>query len=95
MDTSSIGDIPEGMVALLRTLAVHNDRLEKVVREHRPHLFAEYLLHLANAYNSFYRDCHIIENGSVNQLYFALSELARNVLKNGMEGLGIVPLETM
>ncbi|RJU96200.1 MAG: arginine--tRNA ligase [Candidatus Poseidoniales archaeon] len=95
VDTSSIGDIPEGMVALLRTLAVHNDRLEKVVREHRPHLFAEYLLHLANAYNSFYRDCHIIENGSVNQLYFALSELARNVLKNGMEGLGIVPLETM
>ena len=86
---------PEGLVQLLRTLVVHDDRLAKVVREHRPHLFAEYLLNLATAYNSFYRDCYIIENGEVNPFYFAISELARTTLKAGMEGLGIVPLETM
>lgn len=87
--------IPEGLATLLRTLAVHNDCLGKVVREHRPHLYAEYLLHLSNAYNGFYRDCHIINDGVVDERYFAVSELAREVLRKGMEGLGIVALETM
>lgn len=87
--------MPDGLVQLLRTLAVHDDRLEKVVREHRPNLFAEYMLHLSTAYNSFYRDCYIIENGEVNAFYYAVSELARATLKAGMEGLGVVPLTTM
>ena len=87
--------MPEGLVQLLRTLAVHDDRLEKVVREHRPNLFAEYMLHLATAYNSFYRDCYIIEDGEVNPFYYAVSELARATLRTGMEGLGVVPLTTM
>ena len=87
--------MPEGLVALLRTLAVHHDCLSKVVAEHRPHLYAEYLLSLSNAYNSFYRDCHIIEDGHVNTFYFAISELARETLRNGMVGLGLVPLDTM
>ena len=87
--------MPEGLIQLLRTLAVHDDRLEKVVREHRPNLFAEYMLHLATAYNSFYRDCYIIEDGEVNPFYYAVSELARATLKAGMEGLGVVPLTTM
>ena len=87
--------MPDGLVQLLRTLAVHDDRLEKVVREHRPNLFAEYMLHLATAYNSFYRDCYIIEDGEVNPFYYAVSELARATLRAGMEGLGVVPLTTM
>jgi arginyl-tRNA synthetase len=87
--------MPEGLVMLLRTLAVHHDVLEKAVREHRPHLFSEYLSGLANAYNGFYRDCHIVEGDAVNMFYFAVSELARQVLCDGMEGLGIVPLQTM
>lgn len=87
--------MPDGLVQLLRTLAVHDDRLEKVVREHRPNLFAEYMLHLATAYNSFYRDCYIIDDGEVNPFYYAVSELARAALKDGMEGLGVVPLTTM
>jgi len=87
--------MPEGLVQLLRTLAVRDDCLEKVVREHRPHLFAEYLLLLANAFNGFYRDCHITEGTEVNAFYFAVSELAREAMKSGMEALGIQPLETM
>jgi arginyl-tRNA synthetase len=93
--TPEADTMPDGLVQLLRTLAVHDDRLEKVVREHRPNLFAEYMLHLATAYNSFYRDCYIIENGEVNAFYYAVSELARATLKAGMEGLGVVPLTTM
>ena len=73
---------------------MHDDRLEKVVREHRPNLFAEYMLHLATAYNSFYRDCYIISEGG-QPVYYAVSELARATLKEGMEGLGVVPFATM
>ena len=87
--------MPDGLVQLLRMLAVHDDRLAKVVREHRPNLYAEYMLQLSTAYNSFYRDCYIIDEGKVNPFYFAVSELARTTLREGMVGLGIVPLETM
>ena len=88
-------DMPDGLIQLLRLLAVHDDRLEKVIREHRPNLFAEYMLQLSTAYNSFYRDCYILDNGRVNPFYFAVSELARTTLREGMVGLGIVPIESM
>jgi arginyl-tRNA synthetase len=91
----TVDTMPEGMVHLLRTLAVRDDCLEKVIREHRPHLFAEYLLQLSNAFNAFYRDCHVMESNEVNMFYFAVSELARLTMKSGMEALGIVPLTTM
>ena len=91
----SSDSMPPGLVQLLRMLAVHDDRLAKVVREHRPNLFAEYLLQLSTAYNSFYRDCYIINDGVVNPFYFAVSELARATLRDGMVGLGVVPIETM
>ncbi len=91
----SSDSMPPGLVQLLRMLAVHDDRLAKVVREHRPNLFAEYLLRLSTAYNSFYRDCYIINDGVVNPFYFAVSELARTTLRDGMVGLGVVPIETM
>lgn len=95
--TPSIPDeaMPDGLVQLLRMLAVHDDRLAKVVREHRPNLYAEYMLQLSTAYNSFYRDCYIIDDGNVKPFYYAVSELARTTLREGMVGLGIIPIETM
>ncbi len=95
VDMPDESQMPEGLVALLRTLAVHDDRLSKAVREHRPNLFAEYMLHLSTAYNMFYRDCYIVQNGQINPFFFTVSELARAALKDGMEGLGIVALESM
>ena len=89
------GEMPAGLVELLRTLAVHDDRLSKVVKEHRPNLFANYMLQLSMAYNMFYRDCYVIDQGRVNSFFFAVSEMARTTLKAGMEALGLVALETM
>ena len=95
LDMPDESQMPEGLVSLLRTLAVHDDRLSKAVKEHRPNLFAEYMLHLSTSYNMFYRDCYIVQNGRVNPFFYAVSELARAALKGGMEGLGIVALESM
>ncbi len=88
-------EMPYGLVQLLRTLAVHDDQLSRVVREHRPNLFANYMLQLSMAYNMFYRDCYVIDHGEVNPFFFAVSERARTALRAGMDALGIVALESM
>ncbi len=94
-DFGSSGDIPPAMHELLRVMACHLDKLSHSVRENKPHIFAFHLLELATAYNSFYRDCHVITDGVVNEFNFAVSERTRGLLRNGMIGLGITPLESM
>ena len=84
-----------GMIGLLRALAVHNDVLAKAVNDRRPHLFANQMLHLANCFNAFYRDCMIVVEGEVNTLNLQISEVARRMMRTGMEGLGIIPIEHM
>jgi len=88
-------EMPIGMVELLRTIARHNDVLDRAVNMRKPHLFATQLLDLANAYNGFYRDCHILVEGVPNPFYLQVSEVARNLLKTGMQGVGIIPIEQM
>ena len=88
-------NIPDSMFELLRAMATHNDALMRSVEQNRPNLFANQLLNLANHYNGFYRDCKVISNGEVNQIYLAVSEIASKLLRSGMIGLGIEPLERM
>jgi arginyl-tRNA synthetase len=88
-------DIPDSMFELLRVMATHNDALMRSVEQNRPNLFANQLLNLANHYNGFYRDCKVISNGEVNQTYLAVSEIGSELLRSGMIGLGIEPLERM
>ena len=89
------GEMPDGLVDLLRVLAVHPDVLRNAVEQHKPHLFALHMLDLANAYNGFYRDCPVIVDGRAHALHAAVSERAREVLHAGLTGLGLVPLERM
>jgi arginyl-tRNA synthetase len=88
-------EMSSGMIGLLRSLAVHNDVLAKAVNDRRPHLFANQLLHLATCFNAFYRDCMIVVDGEVNTFNLQVSEVARRLMRTGMEGLGIVPIEHM
>ena len=90
-----LGEIPTAMFELLRTMACFSDKLRQSVVENKPHVFALYMLELATAYNAFYRDCHVIMDGSVNEFNFSISEKARSLLREGMIGIGIIPLETM
>lgn len=88
-------DMPESMIVLLRKLNAYQDALKYAVDNRQAHIFANYLLELANAYNGFYRDCHVIQSGEVQPFTFALSEAARKTMKASMEGLGIIPIERM
>ena len=87
--------MPKGMIELLRSICVYNEVLSKAVNERRPHLFAIHILQLATSFNSFYRDCMILKDGELNIINFKLLEIARTLLRTGMEGLGIVPIEKM
>ena len=87
--------LPKSLIDLLRCIAIQNDVLQRAVEQCRPNLFANQILNLATCFNGFYRDCKIIENGEVNELYLQISQLASQLLKSGMEGLGITPLERM
>ena len=91
----SSGDIPSAMHELLRVMSCYSDKLGQSVNENKPHIFALYMLELATAYNSFYRDCHVIKEGTVSEFNFAVSEKARGLLNQGMIGVGITPLESM
>ena len=91
----TVSEMPEGLVELLRTICKHNDVLERSVQEQKPHLFALHMLDLATAYNGFYRDCAVVQNGRVNGFAFSISETARALLCSGLEGLGINPIEEM
>ena len=91
----SVDAMPEGLVELLRLMCKHNDVLERSVREQKAHLFALHMLELANAYNGFYRDCPVVKENEVDGFAFAISQLARELMRSGLEGLGITPIEEM
>ncbi len=91
----SKGEIPDAMHELLRVMANYVDKLQQSITENKPHIFALYMLELATAYNSFYRDCHVIKDDAVDEFNYAISEKARELLRNGMTGVGIIPLESM
>ena len=88
-------DLPDSLVTLLRILSIHHDCLEKAVNDHRPHLFAEHMLRLANSFNAFLNECYILSDGEVNRFYLWISETTRSVMHAGMEGLGLVALDEM
>ena len=91
----SVDAMPEGLVELLRLMCKHNDVLERSVREQKAHLFALHMLELANAYNGFYRDCPVVKDNEVDGFAFAISQMARELMRSGLEGLGITPIEEM
>ena len=95
LERPTVESMPEGLVELLRLMCTHNDVIERSVREQKAHLFALHMLELANAYNGFYRDCPVVQNDKVDSFAFSISEMARELMRSGLEGLGITPIEEM
>ena len=87
--------MPSGLVELMRLMCCHNDVLEHSVEQQKTHIFALHMLELANAYNGFYRDCHVLNDDLVDGFFYEISELGRSLLRTGLQGLGISPIEQM
>ncbi len=70
--------------------------VEKVVRTLKPNIFAEYMMDVAERFSDFYhRNPVIVEDSEVRMHRLAIVDATRIVLRNGLELLGIEPLERM
>ncbi len=70
--------------------------IQRVIKELRPNVFAEYLLSVASAFNDFYRLHPVLRAESELRMHrLAIVDATRIVLRDGLELLGIDPLERM
>ncbi len=70
--------------------------VEKVVRTLKPNIFAEYMMDVAERFSDFYhRNPVIVDDSEVRMHRLAIVDATRIVLRNGLELLGIEPLERM
>ncbi len=70
--------------------------IQRVVEELKPNILAEYLLKVANTFNDFYRDHPVLKADSEYRMHrLAIVDATRIVLRNGLDLLGIEPLEKM
>ena len=79
-------------------LALHlsrfNDVLERFSKDLMPNKLTDYLYDLANKYNRFFRDCRVVGD-ELQDSRLVLCELVSKVMKQGMEILGIKPIDKM
>ncbi|MCG8392970.1 MAG: arginine--tRNA ligase [Pseudomonadales bacterium] len=83
--------------ALAARLVQFGEVLESVADKGQPHLLCAYLYDVAGLFSSFYEHCPIlsIEDDGLKQSRLKLAALTARTLKQGMELLGLTPLERM
>ncbi len=86
--------------ALERALAVQLARFPEAVQlalsTHRPNLLCDYLYQSAQAFNRFYHEHPVLDaEPAVRESRLALVEATARVLRDGMQILGLTPLERM
>ncbi|MCL4390047.1 MAG: arginine--tRNA ligase [Patescibacteria group bacterium] len=85
------GELTNEELALLRYLYRFPEVVEAAARQYAPNLVCSYLFELAKRYNNFYNNCPILGN----DLRLKLTATTADVLKNGLNLLGIEALERM
>lgn len=95
--TTFAGQLESSEAELLRLLYQFDEIIEKSVQELSPHHLARYLFELSQAFSSFYTNCPILsaEDSQVRQLRLGLTRAVSNLLKHGLELLGIETVEKM
>ncbi len=87
----------EQELALAARLAQFGEVLNSVGEKGEPHLLCAYLYDLAGLFSSFYEHCPILsaEQDAQKQSRLRLAALTGRTLKQGLELLGLEPLERM
>ncbi|MEX0916673.1 MAG: arginine--tRNA ligase [Candidatus Spechtbacterales bacterium] len=85
----------DGEVALMRVLAQYQDVVEDAARDYQVHRLTAYALELATAFNQFYRDLRVIDEGVVHEGRLALIDATGVTLRSALELLGISAPEEM
>ncbi len=83
-------------IALAKQLLNFGLVVEAVAEEYRPNFLCNYLYELAGHYTSFYENCPVLKaERAQRSSRLLLCDLTARVLKQGLELLGIEPLEQM
>jgi arginyl-tRNA synthetase len=90
----SITDTAERILAL--KMLQFGEVLHTVLQDQRPNILCLYLYELADAFHSFYEACPILKSeGGIRDSRLTLSTLTSEILKEGLELLGIKVPEKM
>lgn len=87
--------LEEQEIGLLRWIYRYPEVISDAGRALSPHMIATYITELSSRFNSFYQACRVEEDGEVNVLRYELTEAVANVLKSGLNVLGIAAPEEM
>jgi arginyl-tRNA synthetase len=83
-------------IALAKQLLNFGLTLEAVAEEYRPNFLCNYLFELAGRFTAFYENCPVLKaDPAVRDSRLALCDLTAQVLKKGLETLGIETVEQM
>jgi len=87
----------EAEQALAARLVQFGEVLESVAEKGLPHLLCTYLYDVAGLFSTFYEHCPILsgDNEALKQSRLKLAALTARTLKQGMDLLGLSPLERM
>ncbi|GAB4026693.1 MAG: arginine--tRNA ligase [Candidatus Microgenomates bacterium] len=94
-ELSEVSNFVDSELALLRWLYRYPEVVEEAGRTLSPHMVVTYVTELAARFNTFYQNCRVEEEGRVNGFRYELVEAVANVLKSGLNTLGIVAPEEM
>jgi len=91
-----IGALAPAERALASKLLGFDEAVEQVARTTRPHLLAEYLFDLSQAFSTFFNECPVLKaEPSVRDGRLTLCAQTAETLKRGLDLLGIEVLERM
>ncbi len=95
-DSTTLTLIAPEEIALAKHLLNFGLTLEAVAEEYRPNFLCNYLFELAGKFTAFYENCPVLKaDPAVRDSRLALCDLTAQVLKKGLETLGIETVEQM
>lgn len=82
---------------LVKVMGKFGKAIEKAAENYQPYILANYLLDLASEFNHFYHQCRVIdsENLALSRARLVLINKVAEILKQGLELLGIGTVEEM
>ena len=89
-------DISNDERAILRWLGRYNETVHQAVTQRSPHIIAGYLFELAQRFNLFYTNQSILQaDGSTRDLRLKLTQTVAEIIKSGLDLLGIEVVEQL
>lgn len=89
-------DVLENEKGLIRQLNTFPETIVQAHQNYKPHVIARYLLDLAQLFNSYYQNYQILnQTKEITSARLLVADSVRQVLKNGLDLLGIAAPEEM